>query len=657
MSLVHKAIILIPSKFDPLEVATADRDGQPLSRVFDVSWDFSGTENGSMLSAPVVSFSSVDETYREDIQIALLCIIKAYKKENLKFPGYRKVDNWKQGLVYIRIVLGNNDWASLSDDKVYSKFKVNLKKFIQENNFSSDSGSRVARAINKLNSYGMCFRIPNSKEFKNFSIRETEQAIAIPIGMYQPLIAKAIETVEKYHHYRTHISVLQNTIEELFLQEANRDGASSDASAICYRVKKRMSPYLNTVPCYRATRDAKDLNNIIKACITVVLAFSGMRVSEMSSLSKFSYEEKGTTKIPILKGEETKRNGSSVQEVWQTHPIVKEALELVYDATQYGRNIYTERNNQKLLKGEITKQQYDRAVKQISSAFLPTKLSQVTTSYVSTNSQVFLKQYIKDLNIVATHEDVIEFDRLNPSRIGQLEVGKTLPKLTPHDFRRTFAVFFKRYGFGSSATIKFQYKHRNINMSDYYSNNARLQAMNDVLLDNDLLELMNEEGVNVGIDIFDDIYNKSENLSGLGGERIAKDKFQRLGSGQHVYMSRAEIETLVRNGTLSAVKLPTGGYCLNSTCSRVCGFGQFAAEINPCEHQVVTDKEAKVILKQNIRLSKTFRDLNSGDPMMSSILIATKQKIKRNEQLLKRHDIDFVEFNERIKSSINILEV
>lgn len=68
-------------------------------------------------------------------------------------------------------------------------------------------------------------------------------------------------------------------------------------------------------------------------------------------------------------------------------------------------------------------------------------------------------------------------------------------------------------------------------MSDYYGNNARLQAMEDVLLDNDLLKLMNEEGIQMGVDIFDEIYNESEHLGGAGGEHIAKDRFERLSSG------------------------------------------------------------------------------------------------------------------------------
>ncbi len=144
------------------------------------------------------------------------------------------------------------------------------------------------------------------------------------------------------------------------------------------------------------------------------------------------------------------------------------------------------------------------------------------------------------------------------------------------------------------------------------------------------------------------IYNASENLSGLGGERIAGDKFRQVQEGELVFMTRNEIESLVRNGTLSAVKLPTGGYCLNSSCSRVCSIDTFNAEIKPCEHQVMTDNEAKVVLRQNKRLSSTFREMNTGDSMMHSILIDIKQKIKRNEISLNKHNISFEEFDDNV---------
>jgi hypothetical protein len=152
------------------------------------------------------------------------------------------------------------------------------------------------------------------------------------------------------------------------------------------------------------------------------------------------------------------------------------------------------------------------------------------------------------------------------------------------------------------------------------------------------------------------VYNKSEGLSGVEGERIAKDKFKELKDGHDIYMTRTEIEVLVRNGSLAIVKLPTGGYCTNSTCSRVGGITQFSTDKKPCIHQIVTDNQAKIILRQNSRLIKTFRALNTGDPLECSNLIALKQKIKRNETTIQKHNLKYKAFNDEVKSIIVMQE-
>ena len=57
--------------------------------------------------------------------------------------------------------------------------------------------------------------------------------------------------------------------------------------------------------------------------------------------------------------------------------------------------------------------------------------------------------------------DVDEFDLLNPTRKGTLHVGGFLPKLSPHDFRRTFAVFLVRNKLGNLMTLKLKIKGLN----------------------------------------------------------------------------------------------------------------------------------------------------------------------------------------------------
>ncbi len=644
-------------KHNENSTVTTRPDGEVLSRVFDLEWDFSGQEQGSLLKKPVVSFENIDNAYRKDIQSTLAVILKRYRAIVGESATRSQVASWQRGLVEVRKILGNSDWASLSEDRAYKRFKVKLKKRIVQFDWSKGTVDALTTAINRLSQSDLCLRKPDGKEFRSWVNKETQQAIAIPIGMYSTIIAKALRVVEQYHPHRHEISHVHAIAEDIYFIESNRTDVSLEDNQISSRVIRRINSLTHDIPNFKIRRSGSELNRILRACAVVTLAFSGMRIGEMSSLNKDSYAEKGSNFIPILKGEETKREGQVVQETWQTHRVAKDALALAHDATQFLRDIYTETNNLNLKNKKITQEVYQRHTRQLASAFLATQPSKITVSYCQTNWARLFNQFIQSSGIVATQSDVEEFNRLNPNRVGQLKVGGTLPKLTPHDFRRSFAVFFKRYGFGSSATIKFQYKHTNIQMSDYYGNNARLQTMEDVLLDNDLLNLMNEEGIRMGVDIFDEIYNESEHLGGAGGERIARDKFEQLSNGEHVYMSRSDIERLVRNGTLSVVKLPTGGYCTNATCSRVCGIGEFSAEIKPCDHEVITDKQAKIILKQNKRLIKSFREMNTGDPMMHSILIGQKQKIQRNEQKIKDFNLTFEPFDDKVKGTIETVGI
>ncbi|AFT73190.1 tyrosine-type recombinase/integrase [Alteromonas macleodii] len=644
-------------KHDGGEAVTTRFDGTVLSKIFDLEWDFSGQERGSLTTKPVVAFSHIEPAYRKVFQSTLAVLMKTQEVRQGGIVTRSQVSSWLAGLRYIKDILGSCDWERLSDDGEYAKFKRELKKRVQASDWSETTVSSIISAINKLNESSMCSRVPNGNEIRGWVNKKMQQHIAIPLGMYQPIMATALELVEMYHPHRHAINEAQFQLEKIAQEERVRTDVSTELDAIHSRERKRTRNLSHTIPDFKLTRTGSELNKIQDACAIVILGFSGMRVGEMTSMTKDSYIEKGCNHIPTLIGQETKRSGHVIHETWQTHKVSKYALELSCDMTQFLRSIYEEENSNNLSENKISFEEHQRRERQIASAFLSTKISPNRKNYCQVNMSRRFNKFIQRNNIVATEADVEEFNRLNPTRAGQLKVGGRLPKLSPHDIRRSFAVFIKRYGFGSSATIKFQYKHSNIQMSDYYGNNARLQAMEDVLMDNDLLQLMNEEGIRMGVDIFDEIFNESQQLGGAGGERIARDKFERLSSGEHVYMTRGEIERLVRNGTLSVVKLPTGGYCTNASCSRVCGIGEFAAEIKPCDDQVITDKQAELILKQNKRIIKAFRDLNTGDPMMNSILIGQKQKIRRNERLIEGFNLSFEPFNDEIKGIIEIAEV
>ncbi|MDD1830148.1 hypothetical protein LRP52_49370, partial [Photobacterium sp. ZSDE20] len=313
--------------------------------------------------------------------------------------------------------------------------------------------------------------------------------------------------------------------------------------------------------------------------------------------------------------------------------------------------------------GQLTKDKYNAMLQDLESAFISSELPYDSEVIINKKS---LKYSIdgagdalnmNEFNITATAEDVEEFDLLNPDRAGSLKVGGGLPKLSPHDLRRSFVVFMVKNRLGNALTVKYQLKHRNINMSNWYANYSELARTNQLLMDAQLMSDFDEAIESSAVDAWDEIYNVSDTLSGAEGERIAKErpellaknKAERLAQGEEIVMSRSELLALVRSGDKSIVLLPTGGYCTNRNCERLCSLMDIVEA--PCEHKVVTDKAAKRLSRERDNLIASFRAINDmGDYANELILDARKKKIQSIEPTLVKHSIPFDSFNDDIKA-------
>lgn len=652
------------------EAISFTSDGKVKSRRYSKSWDFSGSETVAKGKKAVVSFTKTKKSDRQAIQDTLAELYHFHKDKDAQAPTSGSLRAWKRGLEHIANALGSTEWTKIDSRQGFRTFKLQLKAL---NLGKKTITNNVVVSLNKLFENGFVERIVEGSVLADLgNDKGVKQYMAIPIGMYQQLLGNVIAAVDTYHPYRNKIARVLREADDIKTRVDNGEnvlkghrGASPlpvlsiEAGAVHSRVQiARKLLIKHNIPDFGVNDLTTQLGVLQSSCAMVLLAFSGTRIGEMISFNKDSYQTikmDGGKEIPVLHGETSKgSDGKPKPDTWQTHLIAKDTLELAYDMTEPLREGYKVKIESMFEGGEFTVDQYQHALKEVESAFVPCDKHRQQTIFVASGFARKLNVLMKAFDIRATEEDVDEFNLLNPSIEGMLKVGGYLPKLTPHDLRRTFAVFFKRYGFGGASGIKFQYKHTNINMSDYYANNAQLMSMHDVLMDDDLLQMMEEEDIRLGIDIYDDIYNGSEHLSGVGGERIAQDKFKKMKAGHEVYMARSEIEILVRNGSLAAVQLPTGGYCTNGECERICGMGLFIGEKKSCIHKVVTDKEAKNMARQRKRLIDKFQGFNSGDTMRTSILVGLKQKIKEIEVTLVTHGIKHEAFEDKVRGLIDV---
>ncbi|MEZ9007122.1 hypothetical protein [Vibrio sp. 10N.247.311.59] len=620
-------------------------------------WDFSTSHVVGISQGLKIRFEATNPEYVKGIQDALYNMYHHSKEEETLPLSVASMFKLKSGLQKVADCLKGTKWNDLSDRKKWKSFTRRLKK----KEHSKNTLNSVLTALNKLTIIGeMTSYIDAGEVWKCARSKPTRQHVAIPHKLYQHLMSNALRIVENYHEHRHEISrVLGEAYdirqrvengERLIGAQITRRNLSMTDSAIESRVRKAVKKISHGIPDFELDLTGRGLAKILTSCLIVVQGFSGVRIGEALSFNKRSVKRKMVNGKPVvlLEGQTTKGNDSKPKTVtWQSHPVALTALELASDMMKSTRSLYHKKVDEREAQGE-SPEKITHMRRQLESAFLVVNPSQQSSDNYLISISQHMRRFVNSLSYSATQEDVDEFDMLNPTREGELEVGSTYEGLSSHAFRRTFAVFFVRYGFGTASGIKFQFKHQNINMSDYYANNAVLAKMNDILMDDEVLMDLKEAGIDLGIDEYDDILNKSEHLSGVRGEKIMQDRMKTLESGKSIIMARAEIEENIRNGNFHIIQLPSGAYCTNASCDRVCGTQPFRAEIKECEHKVVTDKGAKIIAKQRDRLIAKFTALNTGDPLKSSILAGLKQKIQVEELTLTRHEIPYTQFKDEI---------
>ncbi|MCG9782009.1 hypothetical protein L1D52_06545 [Vibrio brasiliensis] len=639
-----------------------DSNEEGVSRVFDVVWDFHALNQNTK----ILSFGHIDEKYRQGIQSYLYLLMQWQKKNSSSgfHAAVSSLKNYRNMLNALARRLGGGDFDLLSNEREWKRCTKKLEGF-----GGKSMCIHLASLINTLNRAGLVKRYVHKREWTRWIRPDARirQAVALPEAIHVSILKTVVQFVETYHPYRHQIAKAMEKFylyhDEMFNAELNKLGVKTLNDRQMKTFLKRMStrtsqwPERTVIPNFSFDRRGAWLGKLLRMCFICVGLFSAARKEELLSMNKDSYDETLAT-IPKVSGLSTKGNkGQKIYTTWNTAPIVKLALELAFDATQAVRKLRQQQLNDYFQNGRLTKDRYNAWSQELESAFISSDMSYDSEVLLNKTSLKFKIDgagkcdalNLKEFNITATIEDVEEFDYLNPDRAGTLEVGGGLPKLSPHDFRRSFVVFMVKNRLGNALTVKYQLKHRNINMSHWYANYCELARTNQLLMDTKLMSEFEEAIESSAVDAWDEIYNVSNTLSGAEGEHVAKNKVERLAQGEEIVMSRSELLALVRSGDKSIVLLPTGGYCTNRNCERLCSLMDIVEA--PCTHKIITDKAAKRLSRERDNLIASFRAINDmGDYANELILDARKKKIQSIEPTLVRHNIPFDNFNDDIKA-------
>ncbi|MBR9787977.1 MAG: hypothetical protein GYB40_08585 [Vibrionaceae bacterium] len=639
---------------------TFSSNGDGLSRVFDVDWYFYALNQNQKK----ITFGHIDEKYRKDIQFYLYALMQWQKKTSSSgsHAAVSSLIRARSSLFSLATSWGKSDFSALSSER---EWKTCFKKLYGLG--AEVSCRKMASTINALNKAGLVRRYVHKNEYIKWVRPEIieRQAIAFPEAIHVSILKTVVEFVETYHPYRHQIS---EAMEKLYTYQDDMLDIELKALGVSVLSERQMKtlivrmsrttrkwPERKTIPNFSFDRKGSWLGTLLRMCFICVGLFTAARKEELLSMNKGSYDD-SLVAVPKVSGFSTKGNkGEKIYTTWNTAPISKLALELAFDATQAARKYSLKRLGDGYQNGQLTQDQYNAKRQDLESAFISPDIPNDSKVLINKASLRYTIDGARDalnmneFNITATAEDVEEFDLLNPNRVGTLEVGGGLPKLSPHDLRRSFVVFMVKNRLGNALTVKYQLKHRNINMSNWYANYTELARTNQLLMDAQLMSEFEEAIESSAVDAWDEIYNVSDTLSGAEGERISLNKAEKLAQGEKIVMSRSELLALVRSGDKSIVLLPTGGYCTNRNCERLCSLIDIVEA--PCEHKIVTDKAAKRLSRERDNLIASFRAINDmGDYANELILDARKKKIQSIEPTLAKHSIPFDSFNDDIKA-------
>lgn len=461
------------------------------------------------------------------------------------------------------------------------------------------------------------------------------QNIALPENIASRYFKIALDIVEKYHENRKIISNAYRGF--IYDYERNIEFGFSVAYARSIAQKN----YIKKTQSVQFNLDLTGawLSRIRGACYIVIAAFTGCRDGEIKSLTLESYQEKKYSGmvISIVNGVHTKVNvaGLKKKTSWVTIPAVKLAIELVYDIYEFSRENWKIRAQ--FCSNIDERNKMSQEADSLFLSYSPTAKHPAAGRQAIDQS---LKSFVKSVGYKATADDVSEFDLLNPSRKGELVIGKIL-FTNPHCFRRTFAVYLVRNKLSSLLDLKYQFKHINIAMTSWYSNQANIAGYFDMMLDKELLSDIAQENHDFMTDTLYYVYNEAETLSGPEGKRISSLRSQDRSS---IYLSRDEISKQVRDGQMSIIETPVG-HCTNPRCDRIC-------DAPVCKYAVVTKSKALGLIPKRQLLITKFEALVEYGVKMPNILSKIYYEIKSIEQCFKDHKIKFETFKHDINQTL-----
>jgi integrase len=388
-----------------------------------------------------------------------------------------------------------------------------------------------------------------------------------------------------------------------------------------------------------------EITRLLTACYVIINAFSGMRVSEVTSLEIDCYYEHVGWDDSIygwLKGTTFKLDEEPMPGEWMVPPVVKQAVMLATRATTQLREQLENKIAELTAKlkdvSYVNKPAFNddsdllaELIRHRNCIFIvDTHRSSINTMSDTTVGER-LKNFVLHINLMAESSDLDQVrDRT------KITEGNIWP-LATHQFRKTFARYVARCILGDVRYLKEHFKHWSLDMTLGYAWNE------DDLVDPTLIEDILTEHQEMQSDIvrgWIDI-NRDQHLAGVGGENIQK--------------TRERTRTLIATDPHAVARQLSKGYFLrglgHSWCTeKECrGKGIYSVtECKSCENRVID--ESNIPFWHGVRLQQIelLHIDDCGDPMW----LGAVESLCYAEETLKRLGVEVDPYQAPAKPSV-----
>ena len=293
---MSKQLIQLHQELAGNPYVTFDSDGNGVSRVFDVVWDFHALNQ----NIKTLSFGHVDEKYRRDIQSYLYALIQWQKKSSSSdsHAAVKTLISYRDKLNSLATRWRKSDFSLLSSEREWKRCSKMLL------GVGGDSTCRrLASVINALNKAGLVTRYVHKREYIKWVNPDAGegQAIAFPEAIHVSILKTVVEFVETYHPYRHQISEAMEKLytyqDEMFNTELKALGVISLTERQMSTLRVRMSrttrtwPERQAIPNFSFYRRGDWLGKVLRMCFICVGLFSAARKEELLSMNKDLFQK------------------------------------------------------------------------------------------------------------------------------------------------------------------------------------------------------------------------------------------------------------------------------------------------------------------------------------------------------------------------------